>query len=399
MPRLSPENFPDFFAATRPALLTPETVLVNLARVRGYPAFMHMRGQDPFNTVQGGTSIVETVQIRELQTFQWTSPGEYKTIRLINTDQVIEFPWRKGEAHTGWTDDAYRKNTAGDKVRVKKYSEQLRRKLKSEMIARVNDSFFSRPSFTTMENTAALPQGTQARPYSLFAHISEDPLRFAPPSQAVAGDEGPVWDEKCSLLGRNRSQAANYWLRNIIENYTPGMLADPFVGVRNAMQRMVYKLRFAPVDAMPEAFEGTELSDLICWTNTDGAAIYAALSSQANQRTKRLDDMGMGEALYFDDVPVVAVPTLDTERLDQTIGASAAYQNQAWPDGRPRYVFQNKRHLRWVFDGANMFNEKKPIQASANQADTWVVWMSSDFNLANNGFNRNGIVAPRQPLT
>lgn len=399
MPRLTAENFPDFFAATRATILTGKDVITNLARLRGYSSFLHCRGQSPFKAARGGTSIDEVVKIRELQTFQWTTPGERLATRVVNTNVPISYPWRQGAASTSWTDTEYNNSTGGgEKVQVKDFARAKRNDLKSEIVTAMDASFYARPDFAAMEGNALLAPEQKPCPYSIFAFISEDPVRFAPPALAVAGDGGPLWDAAGTLLGRSRLLSQNYWLRNLIKQYTPGMLADPLNGIRPALQWMSINLRIAPVEVEDDSFgDGTELSDLIIHTNTNGEVIYTSLLQGANDRTKRPNDMGLGET-YFNDIPIVSSQRLDLEKLDQTIGTNATYQNRPWQDGQPRYVFQNKRHMRWVFNTNSFFKEGDVLPASSQQDDTRVVNGRTDYNLANNGFNRNGIVAPAQPL-
>lgn len=399
MPRMSAENFPDFFAATRPTILTAKDVIVNLARLRGYPSFMHVRGQNPFSMARGGTSIEEVVKVRELQTFQWTTPGERLATRVVNVNQKIIFPWRQGAASTTWTDTEYNNNTrGGEKPQVKEFARAKRNDLKSEIVTAMDASFYARPDFAAMEGNTLLTPEQKPCPYSIFAFISEDPVRFAPPALAVAGDGGPLWEAAGTLLGRSRLLSQNYWLRNLIKQYTPGMLADPLNGIRPALQWMSINLRVAPVEVQDDSFgDGTELADLIIHTNTDGEVIYTSLLQGANDRTKRPNDMGIEET-YFNNIPIVSSPRLDVEKLDQTIGTNATYQNRPWQPGQPRYVFQNKKHMRWVFNTDSFFKEGPVLPASANQDDTKVVNGRTDYNLVSNGFNRCGIVSPFQPL-
>lgn len=399
MPRLSFENYPDFWVATRPAILTAKEFINNLARETRYPIFELVKGQDPFNACQGGSKIEDIVQVRETGTFAFTSPAEARKIRIVNTDIKLEWDWRQASAHVGYTESEYKKSTrGGEKVQVKTFTTKKRNNLRSDVLSGLNAAVWGRPDYTYMEaaGVTTLPEGENPKAYSLLAILSEDPSRFAPPVQNAAGFAGPVWNGT-TLFGRERQLAQNFWLRNQQTFYKQNQLADPFNGILNAFDRGKLKIEYEPVPQGGDNMKEAKLGDVVIYTNADGYTTMQTLYRNGQDRFTRRDDAAV-EGFAFDGMPFCHVPRWDVENLEQTVGPNAAYQGRPWDAGKPRFAFVNKRHTRPVFDENDMWREKAPMPVSSTQSDTMVVWAFLDYQIVSNAPNRNLFVAPEQPL-
>lgn len=379
MPGFTSAQFADFFNSTRAAIATPVDYISNLAQKTNYPFFRLMRNKKPFQMARGGSSIIDEIQISDSQQAADYNPADPATVLFVNTSRVLNVPWNFGRSYEPWTDAEYNLHTAGgDKVQVKRYAKVLRQKSITGHVNYLDNSLFKVPSSATMES--ATP--TQRTAYSLPALISEDTVRYRPPSSA--------WS--VSTIHGIDVTVDNF--RNKVETYTAASINDPTVGVIRAMDRMRIALYYTgiPAEAGSNMYKAGP-SDLLIFTNKDGYVTMQGLCRQFNDRLSTVTDSSIGE-IAFDGIPFIHAPQLDTENLDQSVGASAAYNSQPYPTGFPRFFWVNCQNTAPVFLENNIMTPKPVFQGAWNVPDVNVIWTFSTWNLITNNRNRNGIVAP-----
>lgn len=372
-------QFADLFNSTRAAIATPTNFIANLAQKTNYPFFRLLRGKKPFQLAKGGSSIVDEIQISDTQQAGYFNPADPASVLFVNATRTVSVPWAFGRSYEPWTDAEYNTHTGGgDKAQVKDYIKLLRQKSLTGHINYLDSSLFARPSSATMES--ATP--TTRAAYSIPALISEDKTRYRPPSTA--------WS--VSTIHGIDVTVDNF--RNKVENYTPSLILDPAVGLIRAMDRMRIALYFNGIPAEAgDSMQKASPSDLLIFTNKDGYVTLQTACRQFNDRLAKVEDPSVGE-IGFDGIPLIHCPQLDTELLDQSTGASAAYTSQAYPDGYPRFFWVNNTTLAPVFLKNNIMSPKPVFQGAWNVPDVNVIWTFSTWNLMTNNRNRNGIVAP-----
>lgn len=375
----TPAQFADFFNLTRASIATGPGYIANLAQKTNYPFFRLLRGKKPFEMAKGGSSIIDEIQISDAGQAADYNPGEAAVIQFVNTTRGISVPWNFGRSFQPWTDAEFNLHTAGgDKNQVKDYAKNLRQKSTTSHVNYLDRSLFARPSSATMES--ATP--TTRTAYSLPALISEDTVRFRPPATQ--------WTVN-TIHGIDVT-VDNF--RNKVETYTAAQINDPIVGIIRALDKMAINLYFNGIppeagDSMQEAGP----SDLLMFTNKDGFVTVQGLCRQFNDRLSKVSDPSVGE-IGYDGIPFIHCPQLDTELLDQSTGASAAYTGNAYPNGFPRIFVVNKQNTAPVFMKNNIMSPKPVFQGTVNLPDVNVIWTFSTWNLMTNNRNRNGIIAP-----
>ena len=379
MPVLSAGNFPNFFNTTRPSVLTGKENIPNFAQRTNYPLSYLMKGRDPFDTARGGQSIIEIVQMSDAATAGAYNPGDFATITMANTSSSVQYPWKFRRSQKAWTDAEYNLHTSGgDFVQVKNFVKLLDQQQRTAHVNDLDATLFARPSSATMESTPT----TTGTFYSIPAWISEDTTRYRPPSSA--------WS--VTTIGQNDVTVNAGW-RNKVELYDPGNYTDIRLGILAAFDRMLLVLTYNSVPEAGSAFQPSTPSDLCIFTHKGGYTLVQSLCRNANDRLKSVTDPAIG-TITFDGVPFIHAPQLDTELLEQSTGASAAYTGNAYPQDKPRFYVVNKKHLKPVFMEGEFMNPLPVIRGSMNQPDVNVAWMTTTGNTVCNNRSRCGIIAP-----
>jgi len=383
MPQLTAANFPQFFASTRGQRAADPKLIINMAQRTNYPFMWLVKGALPNDIGKdtGGSQFEIAVKPSDIATFQAYNPGAPSTINIGGNAHTFTFPKRFYRSHVGWTTVEYNQATnGGDFTKLLDFKKLKMSDGKTDHINGLDYLLFARPDYSSMEAT---PSGADAgKCYSLMCYISEDTTRYLPPSS--------VWTTS-QLVGRDPSTSANSYWRNPVETYTPGQLDHQFNGIIPAFDRMQTNLyyRKPPVDD-GDTMQQTNVSDLIVYTNKDGINKLKAIFRDRQDRWEKANDPSMAE-LYFDGIPIVYCPQLDTELLDQS---GSTYSGTAYPDGKPRYIWVNKRYTRPVFESKEMMNTLDPMVVSSNQPDSYVLWTQSHLQLLCVDRRKNGIIAP-----
>ena len=370
--------FGRFFNLTRSSIATGPEYIANLAQQTKYPFFRLLRDKQPFRFARGGKSITEAIQIGDANTFGFFNPADPANLQFVNTSRTMEIPWAFGRSHKVYTDAEYELHTnGGDKARIKDFMKWLDQEQRTAHVNGLNNTLFSRPNSALMESASP----TTRTPYSIPAFISEDTVRFRPPAAQ--------WTVN-TIQGIDVT-TENF--RNQVSTYDAGQFSDPMAGVLGAMDDMLLKLIFETVPEAGAAFKPTGASDIIIFTNRDGYRRMQSVCRQNNDRLRSLGDPAVGD-VAFDGAPFYHAPQLDTELLDQTRGASAAYTGTAYLPGYPRYFFVNKTNLHPVFLKGQIMADKPLFEGMATLPDTNALWTFSTFNTMTNNRNRQGIVCP-----
>lgn len=388
MPAFNSTNFVDFFNATRASKMTGVDYVFNAAARHTYPMMLLVRGANPFDAVQGGSSIVEQYNSSDTQTFAKYNPGDPASINLINTTKTLSANWRFYRSHVGWTDAEFMLNTKGGAfVQVKRFRDLKEVQRQSEHLRGFDSLLFARPNSDTME-TAGPGAGGDA--YSLPCFICENNTRWLPPSS--------VWGAS-TVINQNPSTDTTW--RNQRSTYIHTSPSDQNNGLIAAFDKILPDLHY---EAVPEASAATESalsSDLLCFTSKQGMIMLTQEARAAQDRWTSPNDANSFGMPTFDNIPIKRAQQLEEALLEVNGYASGSdYTGAAYTDGKPRYYFVNKKHTHPVFadDGAGgVMKPEDAVKLRETRPDTTVVWTQTTLNTICNARNRNGIICPATP--
>lgn len=389
MPPVTADAFPQFFNATRATVAKPSDFLLNLSAKVDYVAAKLLKGKSPFEAVKGGTSLQEVLHVADNGSFRPTTPGSFRTVGSRGATATLTANYRFYDSHVFWTDFEYNANTVNgtDRERIKNFRTMKDQESFTTHLNGVDNLLFARPNSAKMEDAPSGSAADQAAAYSIPALISEDTVRYRPPG--TSSDGLGVWDQSSgNILGQ--APASNTWHRNQVALYDPADIFDEQNGILAAFDRLWPLLKYKVPSGGEKFMQGSQPSDLMIFTNLDGFVKLQQIG-RAMQRWTDGRDGAMPDPM-FDGVPVIYVPQLDTEALEQTRGASANYTGTAYTD--PRYFIVNKRFLGPVWNEGNVMTPKPAMRGNINQYDVTVVWTASMLNLFCLDRRRHGIVAP-----
>jgi hypothetical protein len=88
-------TFTDFIDTTGPSFLTSAEDVVNEACKNNYLLRRFLRGKGPSETIQGGSSIKDTILFDEESTFQYYEPNQTFTWENPQVVENWEIQWRR----------------------------------------------------------------------------------------------------------------------------------------------------------------------------------------------------------------------------------------------------------------------------------------------------------------
>jgi len=167
-------TFTDFIDTTGPSFLTSAEDVVNEACKNNYLLRRFLRGQGPSETVQGGSSIKDTIMFDEESTFQYYEPNQTFTWENPQVVENWEIQWRFCVDHMAYTDAEVELNVGTGMSRAARHTAYKRLKrikeqrLWTSILNGMEDALFSIPSNSAMEAT------TGTKPYSIPAFLNEE---------------------------------------------------------------------------------------------------------------------------------------------------------------------------------------------------------------------------------
>ncbi|UCC88298.1 MAG: phage major capsid protein, partial [Anaerolineales bacterium] len=349
------DTFNDFMDSTGPSWLTGPADIVNEAVKNNYLLRRFLRGKGPSETLQGGSTIKDSILFDEKSTFQYYQPNE--TFAWSNP-QVLdqwEIDWRFSVDHMSWTDHEIELNVGGQgrNARHQTYKTIKRSKeqrLWTSLFNGMEDSLFAKPVSADMEGTS----GT--KPYSLPAFINAvtDTDYLGGALQNIDPGTEAKWRNKVAQTGALGS----------VSDFAA--LADALFP---AFDALYMDCQFMPPPSHQEYFENPSLNAMFIATSRRGQRAYVG-ALRASQDTfvtgSRQDPSYMKPQYAGLDMEYVA--ELDTAKL-----YGAAYddtgsldESSGGTDAGPRYYFINANYLKFVFHTTRYFYQH-PTMKHPNQ--------------------------------
>jgi len=377
------DTFNDFMDSTGPSFLTGPGDIVNEAVKNNYLLRRFLRGKGPSETLQGGSTIKDSILFDEKSTFQYYQPNE--TFAWSNP-QVLdqwEIDWRFSVDHMSWTDHEIELNVGGQgrNARHQTYKTIKRSKeqrLWTSLFNGMEDSLFAAASSGDMEGTS----GT--KPYSLPVFIT------GAANGAAFGAGNPIQNINPTAEAKWRNQTATY---DATGSTTLDLLSDKLFAAFDALYMDV---QFQPPPSHQEYFENPSLNAMFIATSRRGQRAYVA-ALRASQDTfvtgSRQDPSYMKPQYAGVDLEYVA--SLDTAGIygDDWDGTGTKTETAAANDSGPRYYFINANYLKFVFHTTRYFYQH-PTMKHPNQPFTTVMPVDCWHNFICRSRQRQGIIAP-----
>lgn len=366
MPSLT--TFADFVIATDQKVITPTDDILNEAVKNTYILKSAQRGRGDDELMQGGSSLVDMIQLSDNGSFQFYEPYQELNPTAVDTLTKVSINWRFAEAHYVWSEEEIQLNEGDQEATYKKLLKSKKQACHTSMFNGMEDACWAFPSATSMEAAS----GKVA--YSIPAFIDEIGTDYH-------------WPGFTTIMGVD-PELEDRW-RNQISRYNS---ADPFDaenGIIPAFDDQWLKVKFESPEQASDYFANDTLNKMKIVSNRDGVKKYKQALRMLNDRTVSAQDPAYNSPVYS-GVPVQYVSTLDTALLDQE---AASTTPAAWAAGAPRYMFLNFSFMYPIYHTNRYMVSTDPMN-DVKQPWSYVVYKNTYYNWFCRSRQRQGIVTP-----
>jgi hypothetical protein len=375
-------TFTDFIDTTGPSFLTSAEDVVNEACKNNYLLRRFLRGKGPSETVQGGSSIKDTILFDEESTFQYYEPNQTFTWENPQVVENWEINWRFCVDHMAYTDAEVELNVGTGMSRAARHTAYKRLKrikeqrLWTSILNGMEDALFAIPSKTAMEDST----GTQ--PFSLPAFVNEGSNGLYTGFATVQGLDPTTYSKWVPQQQSYNNTAGTDW-------------SDPDnpQNIIAAFDKMFLDVQFVPPPSHQEYFDDPGLNAMFIACSKKGQNAYQQLlrASQDTFVTGSRQDPAYMQPKYA-GIDLVYAPKLDTYAgygTDQSRTESDTVNNISGP----RYYFLNGNYMKFIFH-TTRYMYQHPAMRHPNQPFTTIVPVDSWYNFVCRSRQRHGIVYP-----
>jgi len=366
-------TFTDFIDTTGPSFLTSAEDVVNEACKNNYLLRRFLRGQGPSETVQGGSSIKDTIMFDEESTFQYYEPNQTFTWENPQVVENWEIQWRFCVDHMAYTDAEVELNVGTGMSRAARHTAYKRLKrikeqrLWTSILNGMEDALFAVPSNSAMEAT------TGTRPYSIPAFLNEETNGLYSGFTSVQGLAPATYSKWVP-------QQKTYGSTDV----------DNADNIISKMDELFLDVQFTPPPSHQEYFDDPSLNAMFIACSKAGQRIYTQLlrSSQDTFVTASRQDPAYQSPKYA-GIDLVHAPKLDEYTgYDGGDGTELGATKQG-----PRYYFINGNYMKFVFH-TTRYMYQHPAMRHPNQPFTTIVPVDSWYNFVCRSRQRQGILSP-----
>ena len=366
-------TFTDFIDTTGPSFLTSAEEVVNEACKNNYLLRRFLRGQGPSETVQGGSSIKDTIMFDEESTFQYYEPNQTFTWENPQVVENWEIQWRFCVDHMAYTDAEVELNVGTGMSRAARHTAYKRLKrikeqrLWTSILNGMEDALFSIPSNGAMEAT------TGTKPYSIPAFLNEETNGLYSGFSTVQGLAPATYSK---------------W---VPQQKTYGSaLVDNADNIISKMDELFLDVQFTPPPSHQEYFDDPSLNAMFIACSKAGQRIYTQLlrSSQDTFVTASRQDPAYQSPKY------AGIDLVHAPKLDEYAGyAGGSFTELTATNQGPRYYFINGNYMKFVFH-TTRYMYQHPAMRHPNQPFTTIVPVDSWYNFVCRSRQRQGILSP-----
>ncbi len=322
-----------------------------------------LKGRDPAQTTQAGSTIKDVIQLNDVGTAEFYHPNEDMDHQNVDSAVSIEIRWRFIADHFAYTEQEATLNSGSPQTYYKNLIKGKRQACRTSTYNKMEDAIWDPASNANMEAASG------KQPYSIPALVTTDGL--APTGFTTIMTVNPTTESG--------------W-RNQIETYDPSAVESETDGLMNAFDRMFHEVRFiGPMAGPQEYFSSDLLQKMVIATNLDGIAMLQRLTRGANDRLTPATNLGYvaGQVTYA-GLPITYISTLNTALVN---GGAIITANQPW------FYFLNLAFLFPIFHTTKYFAEKAPITPD-RQPFSSVVWIQTWYNMFMISRKRQGLISP-----
>lgn len=379
-----PTTYLDYLLVTRENKKSPFNQFLNEALAQSYLLSILLEGRGIEEITQGGTAIVDFIQVATNGSFGFYAPGDQQTPVSTDTMRKISQPWRFASSNYAWENEEIALNEA-DVDKFMEQEEAYKSGCVTDQVQGTEDSFWAVPSTSDMESTGG------RKPYSIPCFINE----FS----------NTVPTGFTTVMGIN--PATNIAWQNQKVGYTASQITNPAhtQGLLQSLRKMSNKVRFKPVAfAKAKKYQEQDKTDkLMIVTSDDGQAQYQACLYQTNDRTAKPSDAG-NVSTTFNGRELMYVTALDYAGIysGALSGSTASQSNpltgasvaNCAATGFPRYYFINGDYLKPIFNSNRFMKEDEPIRGGQDRPNSYVQYYWTQQQLWCSSRRRHGIVYP-----
>jgi hypothetical protein len=398
MPQFSSANFVQFYAASRPTVMTGADMLVNMSQRPTYVVPALVRGRSAADIVRvTGSGIEEVVTLPDNASFAFYNPGDTATYPPKATADKISHQFRLARSFMTMNDAEIKRNTRGGATEaIKNFKNMKEQERLTTWVNGLENCAFRRPDPDQMEpvNPAADSAGL---PFSIPAIVHEK-APSSTPSTAVVADYvdygvGTTWSATQATVAGLNPSTKSYW-RNLQVAYDE-TAPNGDAGIIPAFDWAFLKTRrWAHPDA-GNLMQSRDASQLIVFSNADGINQLKNLYRKNNDRWADPTDPAM-DFPKFDGVPVMYAPQLDSELLGLNAGKTA-YSGTAYKAGRPRFFGINRKFWKVCTDGTE--GNRTVLPRDKDTPDTTYVVTDGEFQQLTNNRAAHFIIVPGASAT
>ena len=371
-------TFTDFIDTTGPSFLTSAEDVVNEACKNNYLLRRFLRGKGPSETIQGGSSIKDTILFDEESTFQYYEPNQTFNWENPQVVENWEINWRFCVDHMAYTDAEVELNVGTGLSRAARHTAYKRLKrikeqrLWTSILNGMEDALFAVPSNADMEAT----NGT--KPYSIPAFVNEEAnglySGFAD-VQGLAPATYSKWvPQQETFVGANALDPDNSG--NIIA----------------AFDKIFLDVQFVPPPSHQEYFDDPGLNAMFIACSKKGQNAYQHLlrASQDTFVTGSRQDPAYMQPKYA-GIDLVYAPKLDTYAGYGTNDGTEVSTTGGSAFTGPRYYFLNGNYMKFIFHTTRYMYQHAAMR-HPNQPFTTIVPVDSWYNFVCRSRQRQGLV-------
>ena len=375
-------TFNDFVDSTGPAYLSGPDAVVDEAVKNNYLLRRMLKGADMSRTLQGGSTIKDTILFDEDSTFSFYQPNESFTWSNPQVLEAHEVNWRFAVDHMSWTDQEIELNAGGGLSksarhhqfkRLKRVKEQ---RLWTSILNGMESALFAVPDKTKQETAG----GTD--PYSIPAFVNERTNGLF--VNGAGGDWTVIEGINPATESKWRPQTVSY--DNLTANDSANLLA--------AFDEMYLSVKFDTPPTKQEYFENPSLFAQFIACSKDGQTNYTQLlrASQDTLVTPGRQDPAYMKPQYA-GIDLEYVSELDSAALYNDVATTGLATEEAADKIGARFYWLNGQYLAPVFH-TSRYMVKHPVMTHPNQPFTHIVPCDSWYNVVCRSRQRQGIVSP-----
>ncbi len=377
--------FGDLVLTTGPAIYSSAEKVVNELAKNTYLLKRFLKGVDPSEVLQGGSTIKDQIFLDMTSTYEQVLPNEDSNFTNPQVLTEWEINWRYGQDHMSWTDQQIELNEGLTKParhqQYKRHKRTIEQRMWTSMLNGMEDELFATPNANTMEAA-----GGRA-PYSLPCFINEETNGLF--GSVTTATPGGTWT---TIEGIAPATYTRWKCQQ--EAYT-NFDANDAANVFAAFDSMFWDVHFEAPGTKEEYFENPRLYRQFIACSKAGITKYQQLLRASNDRLVLFSEQ---DPAYmrpsYAGIDLVYVANLDTASLYSKSGATTTTGTEAQGDeSLPRYYWINATYMRPCYHSRFYMRPIREI-IPERQVNAHIVPVQCWHNYPCQSLQRQGMVYP-----